>query len=266
MTVQCDYFVGTFVVEDPTGLEFQTMLWQVEDGQKLAFRGFQGMSKEGVFIGYRPYDDRAIVQGIGSAADRAVIIFSERSKSKKRSVARFDAQVTFAIDDADRTILFASPKRRYKSMRVSQINDRGETLYVGSPTSAYRLRVYNKTAQANIKPDNGEYIRFEITFRNSLADSAYEAYLQGNINVYFLGYLSQMVDEVTFNLVKHILDKNMTADPRLFEKDIDEGLEKTKVWLESVVVPCIQKLYLRDPEYVTKLVDILDKMLSSVVE
>jgi hypothetical protein len=247
-------------------LLFQRSLWQLEGGKPLAFRGFKGISKEGVFVGYRHYDDRILVQGIGSAANRAILIFSERSKGKKQSVARFDAQVTFIVDDADRTIMFASPKKRYRSMRITSVNERGETLYIGSPTSAYRLRVYNKTAQANISPERGEYIRFEITFRNSLADTAYKAYLEGDMMAYFLGYLSQMVDEVTYNMVRYILDKNMTIEPRIFERENDEGIEKTKVWLENVVMPCLQKLYLRDPEYVSSLIERLDKILGDDVE
>jgi len=151
-------------------------------------------------------------------------------------------------------------------MRISSINERGETLYVGSPTSAYRLRVYNKTAQSGIKPEVGEYIRFEITFRNTLADAAYKAYLEGNMQVYFLGYLSQMVDEVTFNVAKHILDKDKTVKPDIFEVEQDKGIEKTKSWLENVVMPCIQKLYLRDPGYVTCLLDKLDNMVGDGVE
>jgi hypothetical protein len=266
MPVQCDYFVATFVADDETGLLFQTSLWQLEGGKPLAFRGFKGLSKDGVFVGYRHYDDRVLVQGIGSSANRAILIFQQRSQGKKCSVARFDAQVTFAVDDADRVIVFASPKKRYKSMRISQVFERGDTLYVGSPTSAYRLRVYNKTAQANIAPDSGEYIRFEIIFRNSLADTAYKAYLEGDMDLYFLGYLGQMVDEVTYNLVKYILFKNMSVEPRLFEKDNDEGIEKTKVWLENVVMPCLQKLYLRDPEYVSSLIERLDKILGDDVE
>jgi hypothetical protein len=266
MPVQCDYFVATFVADDDTGLLFQTSLWQLEGGKPLAFRGFKGLAKDGVFVGYRHYDDRVLVQGIGSSANRAVLIFQQRSQGKKCSVARFDAQVTFAVDDADRVIVFASPKKRYKSMRISQVFERGDTLYVGSPKSAYRLRVYNKTAQANISPESGEYIRFEITFRDSLADTAYRAYLEGDMDLYFLGYLGQMVDEVTYNLVKCILFKNMAVEPRVFEKDNDEGIEKTKVWLENVVMPCLQRLYLRDPEYVSSLIERLDKIVGDVVE
>jgi len=265
MTVQCDYFVATFVADDPTNLLYQTSLWQLEGGRQLAFRGFQGITKDGVFVGYRHYDDRIIVQGIGSAANRAILIFSERSKGKKQSVARFDAQVTFKVDDADRVIVFTSPKKRYKAMRVSAVFERGDTLYVGSAKSAYRLRIYNKTAQSGIAPNEGEYIRFEITFRNSLADTAYKAYLEGDMDLYFLGYLGQMVDEVTYNLVKHILFKNMTVEPRLFENEKDEGIERTKIWLENVVIPCIQKLYLRDPDYTAKLIETLDKIIESVI-
>jgi len=265
MTVQCDYFVATFVADDPTQLLYQAALWQLEGGRELAFRGFRGLSKEGVFVGYRDYDDRIIVQATGFSANRGILIFQERSRGKKASVARFDAQVTFAIDDADRTIMFTGPKKRYKSMRISSLNERGETLYVGSPTSAYRLRVYNKTAQAGIKPEIGEYIRFEITFRNTLADATYKAYMEGNMQAYFLGYLSQMIDEVTFNVVRHILSKNMTIEPTVFEVEQDKGIEKTKVWLENVVMPCIQKLHLRDPDYVANLLDRLDRMVGDGV-
>jgi hypothetical protein len=232
----------------------------------MAFRGFKGLSQEGVFIGYRDYDDRVIVQGIGSSANRAVLIFQERSRGKKSSVARFDAQVTFEIDDADRTIMFASPRKRYKSMRITSVGERGETLYVGSPTSAYRLRIYNKTAQSGIKPEKGEYIRFEVTFRNTLADSAYNAYLEGDMRAYFLGYLSQMVDEVTISLVRHILDKDRTVEPRIFEIEDDKGIDKTKMWLENVVMPCVQKLYLRDPDYVSELLQRLDKLIGDDIE
>jgi DNA relaxase NicK len=151
-------------------------------------------------------------------------------------------------------------------MRIVSVSERGETLYVGSPTSAYRLRVYNKSAQSGLKPQEGEYIRFEIVFRNTLADSAYKAYLEGDMRAYFLGYLSQMVDEVTLNLVRHILDKDKTIEPRVFETEDNKGLEGTKMWLENIVMPCIQKLYLRDPVYVSNLIERLDKILEDSVE
>jgi len=266
MPIQCDYFVATYVLDDPTRLSFQTALWQLEEGKPMAFRGFRGINKEGIFIGYRDYDDRVLVQGIGSAANRAILIFQQRSQGKICSVARFDAQVTFSIDDADRTIMFCSPRRKYKSMRITSVSERGETLYVGSPTSSYRLRVYNKTAQSGLKPQEGEYIRFEIVFRNTLADSAYKSYLEGNMTAYFLGYLSQMVDEVTLNLVRHILDKDKTIETRIFETEDNKGVEKTKMWLENIVMPCIQKLHLREPDYVSELLKRLDKMLGSGVE
>jgi hypothetical protein len=265
MPVQCDYIAATYVSDDPTHLNFQTSLWQLEGGKPMAFRGFRGINKDGIFIGYREYDDRVMVQGIGSSANRAVLIFQQRSSGKNYSVARFDAQVTFAIDDADRTITFCSPRKRYKSMRISSISERGETIYVGSPTSSYRLRVYNKTAQSGLKPEKGEYIRFEITFRNTLADSAYKAYLSGDMKAYFLGYLSQMVDEVTLNLVRYILDKDRTIEPRIFETEDNKGIDGTKMWLENIVIPCIQKLYLREPDYISELMKRLDKILDSGV-
>jgi hypothetical protein len=261
MPVQCDYIVATYVSDDPTRLNFQTSLWQLEGGSPMAFRGFRGLNKDGVFIGYREYDDRVLVQGIGSSANRAILIFQQRSQGKKYSIARFDAQITFAIDDADRTIMFCSPKKLYKAMRITSVSERGETLYIGSPTSAYRLRVYNKSAQSGLKPQEGEYIRFEIVFRNTLADSAYKAYLDGDMRAYFLGYLSQMVDEVTLNLVRHILDKDKTIEPRVFEVEDNKGIEGTKMWLENVVMPCIQKLYLREPDYVSGLIERLDKII-----
>jgi hypothetical protein len=127
------------------------------------------------------------------------------------------------------------------------------------------LRVYNKTAQSGLKPQEGEYIRFEIVFRNTLADSAYKAYLEGDMMAYFLGYLSQMVDEVTLNLVRHILEKDKTIEPRIFETEDNKGAEKTKMWLENIVMPCIQKLYLRDSVYVSDFLKRLDKILGDGV-
>jgi len=266
MTVQCDYFVATFPCADPTGLVFQRMLSQLRNGRDMAFRGFVGRQLDGVFFGYRPYDDRIIVQAVGSAANKGIAAIMEYSADKALSVARFDAQVTFAVGNADNTIMFAVPNKRYQAMRISNLRERGETLYVGSPSSSYRLRVYNKSAQSGILPDTGEYIRFEITFRNSLADSAYKAYTNGDIEAYFLGYLSKMVDDVTLNTVRHIIDKNMTIKPELFETENDDSLGRTKMWLEQTVIPCIQKLSARDPGYVRNFISMLDNIKPDVVE
>jgi hypothetical protein len=266
MTVQCDYYVATFISADPTGLIMQRMLSQLENGKDMAFRGFTGRQLDGLFFGYRPYDDRIIVQAVGYQSDKGIAAIMHYAADKAVSVARFDAQVTFPVDNADNIILFAVPNKRYQAMRISNLRERGETLYVGSPTSSYRLRVYNKSAQSGITPDKGEYIRFEITFRNSLADSAYKAYTEGNVEAYFLGYLSKMVDTVTLNTVRYVLDKNMTIRPEIFETDNGDSLEKTKVWLESVVMPCLQKLSARDPAYVRKYISMLDNIKPDVVE
>jgi hypothetical protein len=71
---------------------------------------------------------------------------------------------------------------------------------------------------------------------------------------------------MTLNVVKHILDKEKTIEPRIFETEDDKGVEKTKMWLENVVMPCIQKLNLRDPVYVSELLKRLDKMVGDGVE
>jgi hypothetical protein len=266
MTVHCDYIVATFPCDDPTGLVMQRMLSQLKNGRDMAFRGFTGRQLDGLFFGYRHYDDRIIVQAVGLAANKGIAAIMEYSADKALSVARFDAQVTFPVDNADNIILFAVPNKRYQAMRISNLRERGETLYVGSANSAYRLRVYNKSAQSGITPDKGEYIRFEITFRNSLADSAYKAYTEGNIEAYFVGYLSKMLDTVTLNTVRYVLDKNMTMKPELFETDNNDSLGRTKMWLENIVIPCVQKLYLREPDYVLGLLDRLDKMIGNDVE
>jgi hypothetical protein len=266
MTVQCDYIVATFPCADPTGLIMQRMLSQLQNGRDMAFRGFTGRQLDGLFFGYRPYDDRIIVQAVGRQSNAGIAAIMEYAANRALSVARFDAQVTFPVDNADNIILFAQPNKRYQAMRISNLRERGETLYVGSATSAYRLRVYNKSAQSGITPDKGEYIRFEITFRNSLADSAYKAYTEGNIEAYFLGYLSKMIDTVTLNTVRYVLDKNMTIRPELFETDNNDSLGRTKMWLEQTVMPCLQKLSARDPEYVRNFIDMLDNIKPDVLE
>jgi hypothetical protein len=75
-----------------------------------------------------------------------------------------------------------------------------------------------------------------------------------------------MVDEVTLNLVRHILEKDKAIETRIFETEDNKGVEKTKMWLENIVMPCIQKLNLRDPIYVSELLKRLDKMIGDDVE
>lgn len=95
------------------------------------------------------------------------------------SIARMDVQHTTVVPDADDLILGLQSSPRYQRLLLDPRPGRGSTLYVGSPKSRARIRVYNKSVQADIHPDDasGEYVRIELQARDIVAEQIFSALL-----------------------------------------------------------------------------------------
>lgn len=148
----------------------------VNDGYQLEYRrlmGYEGVGAGGCFVGTR--DDGHIIQMSGRYADK----FFKRIYRYDAHVSRVDVQVTVkhkvmpkrvakeAYRAANTENATISTGRRRKIYIICG-SDGGDTLYVGSPSSDARARLYNKEVQS----EDIQYSRcwrYEVMLRNEQA-------------------------------------------------------------------------------------------------
>ena len=154
----------------------QLLREQVSAGNKVEARtlyGYDGFLAGGAFVGSN--ESRIYVQFAGGIADAAFT----RLYSEHMHISRIDLQVTakyvqYTADVVDRAYdgadivnrSLASSRRR--KLVVYRGNDGGATLYIGSPTSEQRGRLYNKEVQSE-RPEHARCWRFEVVYRNDFA-------------------------------------------------------------------------------------------------
>ena len=166
------------------------------------------------------------------------------------SVARLDLQATVWVADADAIVATTVPSKRYKCTLMRNLYDRGCTLYIGSPSSDARMRLYNKSAESGqYPPEGGEWLRVELQLRNRYADRAWVNWrkrAQGNL---LLEYLRKMTDMRTYMMIRDAIDH---GDEPVIDQDTDDDwITRRLYWLQHTVVPALRRLALHD-EYTRK--------------
>lgn len=146
-----------------------------EKGEYRKLNGYDGMMAGGCFYGFR--EDSAYCQLAGHyAADNLDAIWRD-----DLHVSRVDVQATVRYrtmpsnlgpllyresTEANATL----PVARRRRIWYMSGNDGGYTLYIGSPKSDQRARIYNKAVQAE-KPEYVRCWRFEVEGRNQYAQA-----------------------------------------------------------------------------------------------
>jgi len=148
--------------------------------QNFGLMGYKGLKVGGSFVGRR--EDSVYCQLAGVAASDH---FARIARSDLH-ISRLDLAVTVryvtmpntlgeaaynAAVEADRSRLGAARRRKIWYMSGS---DGGYTLYVGSPSSEERGRLYNKEVQ-NETPEYARCWRYEVVYRNDRAMAVFEA-------------------------------------------------------------------------------------------
>lgn len=147
-----------------------------KEGYELKYRtiqGYYGVSCGNNFVGSR--DDGHMVQLTGHSANEHYI----RVYRPDAHISRVDVQCTVKYkempNDIARNIAestahsnqFLSRARHRKTILITG-SDGGDTLYIGSPSSEQRARIYNKDVQS----EDIAFMRcwrFEIVYKNDLA-------------------------------------------------------------------------------------------------
>jgi DNA relaxase NicK len=163
------------------------------------------------------------------------------------SIARIDVQTTFISRDADLLIQSCEPSNRYQAFRIAPVRGRGHTLYVGSPRSDKRLRIYNKSAESGETPGEGEYVRVELQLRDDYAERAFTALRGGGLAGWYLHALKVMIDPFTFSVVS-----NSINDVDEYHEDAaarDDWTQRRIRWVERSVIPALKRLFAARPDY-----------------
>jgi hypothetical protein len=256
--IRTDYFVITMPRDASADAHFPSIVGQYvsqpQQDRIMQYHGYRGKNK--VFVGQS--EDRLMIWSSGQNA-HYVAKTLKTDIFESYSVARMDLQITMTSLDADYMIEYIQPNKVYKCTKITNLHEKGTTLYVGAPTSRVRLRIYNKTAESGIVPEGGgEYVRFELQCRDQYADKAFVAVRNNMARSFYLMMLKRMIDAYTFKLVEGAI---RSADEELFVDDFpsskDDPVARKKRWLEQSVLPALRRLLVEDKDYVDNFVKML---------
>lgn len=254
--VKVDYLVVTVPLTSLNDEEID-QFWRLSiNGDFYKLYGYKGFIKDKIFIGDN--GERMLLQATGANANEALSLVN--ASWQGLSVARIDVQLTVLVPDADSVIRGTMPPNSYKAVRIVNLGERGSTLYVGSPKSRCRVRVYNKTAEAGeSRVDGQERLRIELQLRDSYADRCLVNLKAGTGDMFYRYYVSRMTD----GYITSIVDKALANSNLLCMIDVET--QKTddtrKEWVEHSVIPALIKLSVYDRDYFRQLVERLKGLL-----
>jgi hypothetical protein len=252
-TLKVDYLVATYelsVVEAHLPAIAGAVIRKPERGKHLGYQGYWCVESRRAFVGD---DSRRVMVSVTSSPAHAAALAIPRLETL--SIARIDVQTTLVARDADALIRSCDPSARYQAFRIAPVRDRGCTLYVGSPRSDKRLRIYNKSAESGEAPEVGEYVRFELQLRDDYAERAFTALRGGGLKGWFLHTLRSMIDSFTFAVVRDSL--NDVEEYRQDTVALEDWTQRRIIWVERSVIPALKKLFAVRPEYLDIFVQML---------
>jgi Putative phage replication protein RstA len=252
-TLKVDYLVATYdlsSVEAHVPAIVGAVIRTPEGGKHLSYRGYRCADTRRAFVGDDGY--RVMVSVTSSTAHAAALAIP---RLETLSIARIDVQTTFVSRDADALIRACDPSNRYQAFRIAPVRGRGQTLYVGSPKSDKRLRVYNKSAESGEAPESGEYVRFELQLRDDYAERAFTSLRGGGLVGWYLHALKTMIDPFTFSVVRDSI--NDVEEYRQDAVALDDWVQRRILWVERSVVPALKKLFAARPDYLDIFVSML---------
>lgn len=212
--------------------------------QNFGLMGYRGLKVGGSFVGRR--EDSVYCQLAGAAAGT----YFQRIARGDLHISRLDLAVTVRYTtmpntlgeaaygdavEADRARLGSARRRKIWYMAGS---DGGYTLYVGSPLSEERGRLYNKEVQ-NETPEYARCWRYETVYRNDRAMAVFEA-LSSTKELYRATMCCSLVG--TWYQSRGIVC-DWLSTPHQSIRSIQKGLptdaEKKIKWIRTQVKPSI---------------------------
>lgn len=257
MVALLDWFTGTFErTERVQALE--PRVWaQLEGGKEFSFQGYKGVSCNGLVYAISWDGRRALVQGSGYESSAAAALFNLLAK-EGASVSRIDVQVTFEHHNADGLIAMIQPTKLYQAYRITRLDDRGSTLYIGAPKSRVRMRIYNKTAESGMRlSEDMECVRVEVQARDAYAERAWKLFKQGKLDDWINHWACKMLSDVDQQTIACYLSTYDATSITSLKEDLESTTDRRKLWFETTVVPAMKRVLHVDPDYLEVMIDLL---------
>lgn len=254
-TVTCgiDWISGTLGREE---IENQTWMYDclhaLEDVQRLgntykrrSLLGFDGWESGGCFVGSN--DTMHYAQFAGKYANDAYHMLDH----PKVHISRIDLQVTVKYDIEllkEGRFQYASairynkslPEYRRRKIHLYAGSDGSDTVYVGSPSSDNRGRIYNKDKQSKDKAYERSW-RYEVVYRNEIAARMYRSCITADSEATKL-ILSQVVAWCAERGISILGMGNIEGRPIERPKAPSTDVERKLKWIRNQVIPTIRKL------------------------
>lgn len=232
--------------------------------KRRSLLGFDGWESSGCFVGSN--ETRHYAQFAGSYAHDAYHFLEH----PKVHISRIDLQITVKYSEE----LLKEGKRQYASAihhntalpehRRRKINlfigsDGGDTLYVGSPSSDTRGRVYNKDKQSNDAAYERSW-RYESVYRNNYANNVFRRIIAADnaINTIIVPAVVEFFRERGVKI--HGLEYTggyVFEPPKVAPSDVSTKLK----WLKEQVVPTIRKL--AEMGYAQELMEVIAEAIAA---
>lgn len=215
------------------------------DLKERSMLGYQGWACGNCFIGER--EDDYYCQLTGHHADGAF----ELAYRSDAHISRIDMQTTVKYKEMDYNVAREAydgtlavnallPLARRRKIYIICGSDGGDTLYVGSPSSEIRTRLYNKEVQSE-DTDYTRCWRYECVFRNDYATGYAKELYEAVDNR--MGRCAAIVAEIYRRRGIRCGWVDSDELPCLpIIKTLPSDVEKRLWWLENQVKPAVRKL------------------------
>lgn len=213
--------------------------------KRRSMLGFDGWECGGCFVGSN--ETMHYAQFAGKYANDAY----HYVEHPKAHISRIDLQITVQYETElikEGRYQYARaihhnkslPEHRQRKIHLYAGSDGGDTIYLGSPSSDQRGRLYNKAKQSNERAYERSW-RYEVVYRNELALRMFRLLSSGDVAPTAV-ILSQVYEWYRERGVT-ILDleperTNAITPPKQPASDVERKLR----WIRTQVVPTIRKL------------------------
>jgi hypothetical protein len=219
-----------------------------KEGEKLEARslnGYRGLAAGGSFYGVR--GDGAYFQLSSHRADR----YLSGLYRAALHISRLDVQVTVryrvmpenmgpALRKSASDANAALAKSRQRRIWCMEGNDGGYTLYIGSPSSDQRCRIYNKAVQSE-DPAYVRCWRYEVVFRNQYATAITEQLLlAGEDRARHCGHI--VAEWLLLRGIAPPWNPLLHGHPLPLFNEVPSTAEKKLTWLKDQVQPALRWL------------------------
>jgi len=213
--------------------------------KRRSLLGFDGWESAGCFVGSN--DTMHYAQFAGKYADDAYHFLEH----PKVHISRIDLQITVKYSEEllkEGRYQYASalnhnkalPEGRHRKINLFVGSDGGDTVYVGSPSSEQRGRIYNKHKQSGDAAYECSW-RYESVYRNTYADRVFRATIAANNppSDVIIPSVVEWFRERGVNILGLGDEQGYTFE-RLKEPHTD--VARKLRWIRNQVVPTIRKL------------------------